>query len=256
MLLTLMIVDNSEGNKCCNHPVMKKILLLFFLFCDHWSFGQLDFKNSNVGRVMDLADLDGRSLLKKYDPEVTGSPFINDDWVSAKLTLSRGKEIGPLPIKLNIESNELYFLDSAGKEMIAADGLVKKVDCIDYYTKDSTRYIFKSGYPPIEAQKENYFYQVLTEGRIELLARKFKYIRSERNDLSGDVSKSFVDGIVVLYVYAYGMIQPLKSNKDFIATLWDENKQQEMNKYISDNKINFKSTSDLIKLFNYYDGIK
>jgi hypothetical protein len=52
------------------------------------------------------------------------------------------------------------------------------------------------------------------------------------------------------------MIQPLKSNKDFIATLWDENKQQEMNKYISDNKINFKSTSDLIKLFNYYDGIK
>ena len=110
---------------------------------------------------MDLADLDGHSLLKKYDPQITGSPFIHDDWVSAKLTLSRGKEIGPLSIKLNIESNELYFLDSTGKEMIAADGLVKKVDCIDYYTKDSLRYIFKSGYPPIEAQNENYFYQVL-----------------------------------------------------------------------------------------------
>ena len=151
--LTLVIVDNSEGNKCCNHLVMKKILLLFFLFCYHWSFGQLDFKNSNVGRVMDLADLDGHSLLKKYDPEVTGSPFINDDWVSAKLTLSRGKEIGPLPIKLNIESNELYFLDSTGKEMIAADGLVKKIDCIDYYTKDSTRYIFKNGYPPYRRTK-------------------------------------------------------------------------------------------------------
>jgi len=205
---------------------------------------------------MDLADLDGHSLLKKYDPQITGSPFIHDDWVSAKLTLSRGKEIGPLPIKLNIESNELYFLDSAGKEMIADDGLVKKVDCIDYYVKDSLRYIFKNGYPSIEGRNENYFYQVFTEGRIELLARKFKYIRSEKNDLSGEVSRSFVDGVVVLYVYAYGMIQPLKSNKNFITGLWDENKQQEMNKYISDNKINFKSTSDLIKLFNYYDGIK
>jgi hypothetical protein len=51
-----------------------------------------------VGRVIDLADLEGRSLLKKYDPQITGSPFINDDWVSAKLTLSRGKEIGPLPL--------------------------------------------------------------------------------------------------------------------------------------------------------------
>jgi hypothetical protein len=63
-------------------------------------------------------------------------------------------------------------------------------------------------------------------------------------------------GVVVLYVYAYGVMQPLKSNKNFIAGLWEEDKQQEMNKYISDNKINFKSTSDLIKLFNYYDGIK
>ena len=146
--LTLLIVDNREGNKCCNNLIMKRTLLLFFLLCYQWSFGQLDFKNSNVGRVMDLADLEGRSLLKKYDPEITGSPFINADWVSAKLTLSRGKEIGPLPIKLNIETNELYFLDSMGKEMIATDGLVKKVDCINYYTKDSSRYIFKSGYPP------------------------------------------------------------------------------------------------------------
>ncbi len=205
---------------------------------------------------MDLADLEGQSLLKNYDPAVTGSPFINDDWVSAKLTLSKGREIGPLPIKLNIESNELYFLDSTGKELIAAEGLVKKIDCINYYTKDSIKYVFKSGYPPIEQQNENYFYQVYTEGRIELLAKKFKYIRTEKNALTNDVSKSFFDGVVVLYVYAYGVMQPFKPNKNFISTLWEEHKLQEMNNYISENKINFKKTADLVKLFNYYDGLK
>ena len=209
-----------------------------------------------MGRVMDLADLDGHSLLKKYDPALTGSPFINEDWVSAKLTLSRGKEIGPLPIKLNIESNELYFIDSAGKELIVTDGLVKKIDCIDYYTKDSTRYIFKSGYPSVDGQNENFFYQVFTEGRIELLARKFKYIRVEKNELTGDISKSFVDGTVTLYVYAFGMMQPFKANKSFVASLWDENKQVEMDKFISTNKISFKNISDLVKLFNYYDTLK
>src|SRR5262245_60697058 len=153
------------GITAAKDPVMKRFLLLIFLFCCQWSFGQLDFKNSNVGRVVDFADLNGHSLMKKYDPEITGSPFINDHWVPAKITLSKGKEIGHLQIKLNIERNELYFLDSTGKEMIAADGLIKKVDCIDYYMKDSVRYIFKSGYPAIEGQNENYFYQVFTEGR-------------------------------------------------------------------------------------------
>lgn len=235
---------------------MRKNLLLSFLLYCQCSLGQLEFKNSNVGRVMDFADLNGHSLLKNYDPDVTGSPFINDDWVSAKLTLSRGKEIGPMSVKLNIESNELYFLDSTAKEMIAADGLVKRVECLDYYWKDSSRYIFQSGYPGIDGQKENYFYQVFTEGRIELLARKFKYIRVEKNDLTGDISKSFVDGSVVLYVCAYGMMQPFKSNKNFVASLWDEDKQQEMNKFISTNKISFKNIPDLVKLFNYYDGLK
>jgi hypothetical protein len=232
----------------------KNLLLLFLLHC-HSGFGQLDFKNSNVGRVMDLSDLDGHSLLKKYDPDVTGSAFIKDDWVSAKITLSKGKEIGPLQVKLNIESNELYFLDSTGKEMIAADGLVRKVDCIDYYSKDSIKYIFKSGFPAIDGQNENYFYQAFTEGKVELLAKKFEYIRVEKNDLTGDASKSFVDGAVTLYVYAYGIIQPFKSNKNFVTSLWDEKKQEDMNKFIADNKISLKSIRDLIKLFNHYESI-
>ena len=205
---------------------------------------------------MDFTDLNGHSLLKEYDPQITGSPFINDDWVPARVTLSKGKEIGPLPVKLNIESNELYFLDSTNKEMIAADGLIKRIDCVDYYSKDSIKYIFKSGYPAIDGQNENYFYQVFSEGRIEFLARKFKYIRVEKNELTGDVSKRFIDGGVVLYVYAYGIMQPFKSNKNFVASLWEEDKQQEMNNFITTNKISFKSIPDLVKLFNHYDGLK
>ncbi len=69
------------------------------------SFGQLEFKNSNIGRLVSLVDLSGHSFLEKYDPGITGSPFFNDDWVFAKITLSKGKEVGPLLIKINIERN-------------------------------------------------------------------------------------------------------------------------------------------------------
>ena len=219
------------------------------------SFGQLEFRNSNVGRLINLEDFNGHSLLKKYDPGISGSPFINDDWVPAKITLSKGKEIGPLSVKLNIESNELYFLDSTGKELIALEGLVKKVDCLAYYSKDSIRYIFKTGYPAIEEQNENYYYQVLTDGKIELLAKKFKYIRTTKDELSGEISKDFIEGGTVLYVYANNSMQVFHPTKSFISSLLKD-KEKTVNIFIAKNNINLKKKTDLIKLFNYYNELE
>jgi hypothetical protein len=228
---------------------MKKILLFTFIcFIVNRSFGQLEFKNSNWGRMIDLTDLEGHSLLKKYDPDVTGSPFINDDWVLAKITLSKGKEIGPLPVKLNIESNELYFRDSTGKEMIAAEGLVKKVDCFNYYAKDSIRYVFKSGYPGIDKQNENFYYQALTEGKIELLAKKIKYISVAKDAFTSEITKEFVWGAVVLYIY---IMQTFRPSKGFVISLLKD-KEPAINTFIETNKINLKKIPDLIRLFNYY----
>lgn len=234
---------------------MIRILILFFLLYYQWSFGQLEFKNSNLGRTMEFTDLNRRSLLKKYDPEITGSPFINSDWVLAKITLSKGYETGPIPVKLNIENNELYFRDSTGKEMIAIEGLVKKIDCFNFYSKDSIQYVFKSGYPGIDKQNENYYYQVLTEGKIELLARRFKYIRVVKDELSGEITKEFVDGIVVLYISINNIIHAYHPTKSFVISLLKD-KEQSINIFIDTNKINFKKIPDLIKLFNYYNGLQ
>lgn len=204
---------------------------------------------------MEFTDLNRRSLLKKYDPEITGSPFINSDWVLAKITLSKGYETGPIPVKLNIENNELYFRDSTGKEMIAIEGLVKKIDCFNFYSKDSIQYVFKSGYPGIDKQNENYYYQVLTEGKIELLARRFKYIRVVKDELSGEITKEFVDGIVVLYISINNIIHAYHPTKSFVISLLKD-KEQSINIFIDTNKINFKKIPDLIKLFNYYNGLQ
>jgi len=234
---------------------MKRIL--FFIlssFIIHESFCQLEFRNSNVGRLINLEDFNGHSLLKKYDPDISGSPFINADWTPANIILSKGKAIGPLLVKLNIESNKLYFIDTAGKELIAAEGTVKKIDLINDHSKDSTKYIFKSGYPNIDKQNENYLYQVFTEGKIELLAKKFKYIRTIKNELSGEIIKDFVDGAITLYVYSFDNMQPLQPKADFVLSLLID-KQEEVNTFINVNKINLKKTTDLIKLFSYYNKL-
>jgi hypothetical protein len=234
---------------------MKKILLsLSVCFCFNPGFGQLEFKTSLAGRTLDMADRNGHSLLKKYDPDATGSPFVNDDWAFAKLTTVRGNIIGPLQIKLNIESNELYYLDSAGKIMVAMEGLVKKIDFINYFYKDSIRYVFKCGYPDIDKQNGNFYYQVLTDGVIELLVKRFKYTRVTKEEVSGEITKEIVDGSQIMYTYAFGIMQAFQPGKNSVISLL-EDKEPLVSKFIDTNKINFKKITDLIKLFDYYNSI-
>ena len=232
---------------------MKRILLFVFLFHHHWTLAQLDFKNSNVGRVMEFTDLNGHSLLRQYDPDVTGSPFMSDNWELAKITLRGGKEIGPLATKFNVESNELYFLDSSGKEMIAADGVIKKVDWVDHYSKDGNKFVLKNGYPSIDKQNQNYYYHVFSEGKMELLAKKYKYIRVAKDELSGVMTKEFIDGAPVLYVYDGNVIQPFHSTKSFLLSLMKD-KEETVKLFIEANKMNLKSMSDLVRLFEYYNS--
>ena len=234
---------------------MKRIIFTAFVWVSaNTSYGQVEFKNSSTGRLMNMEDINGRSLLKKDDPNVTGSPFISPDWVMAKLILSKGKEIGPLPVKLNLENNELYYKDSSGKEMIAVGGIVKRVDYINH-SKNNILYVFKSGYPDIDKQTKNYYYQVLSEGKVELLAKRSKYISVIKDGLTGETTKEFVDGGTVYYVYADDIIQQFRPNKNFVTSFLKD-KWQLINAFIDTNSINLKRIPDAVKLFNYYNNIK
>lgn len=230
-----------------------KILCVFLIICltRDASFAQLEFKNSNLGRMLRFVDQNGHSLLKSYAPDVAGSPFLDPEWAMANITLSTGKTVGPIPVRLNIADNGLYFRDSSGTELVAVPNVVKKADCINAYWKDSVHFVFKNGYPRIDEQNENFYYQVLSEGKLELLLKAYKYVRVEKNDLSGEVSKEFVEGSK-LYVYTNNSMQPLQANKNFVLLLMKD-KEPSANSFIETNKVNLKKTSDLVKLFSYYN---
>lgn len=232
---------------------MKKILLLSVCFITYTSFCQSPAKDPG-DRAMFLTDIMGNPLLKKYDPDIAGSPFINNDWVPAKITLYNGKIMEPVSVKLNIEANELYYLDSTGKEMITVEGLVKKIECYSF-SKDNTRDVFKIGYPAIDKQDEKFYYRVYTEGKIELLAKRTKRIKVSKNEFSGETAKEFADAADVLYIYSNNEMKVFYPNKSSVIALLKD-KEREINMFIDTNKINCKKIPDLIKLFTYYNGLQ
>lgn len=233
---------------------MKIAFLVSFLYLiSPASFGQIEFKNSNNGRIMNFEDLNGRSLLKKYDPDVAGSPFLNDEWLPAKLTFFKGNIISPVLIKFNLESNELYFKDSTGREMIALEGLVKRIDFLNASGKDSNYTIFEAGYPAIDKQNQNYFYQLLAEGRVKLLVKKSKQIETDKNLLSGEIRKQFSETTITFYIFKDNEIIFLRPNKNALVALLKD-REELITAYINTNKINFKKIPDLVKVIRYYNG--
>ncbi len=232
----------------------KAFIVLFFCLFNYIAFCQLEFHDSNVGRMASFVDFNGRSLMKKYDGDIAGSPFLNENWEKAILTLSKGKKTSQILIKMNIENNELNYKDSSGKEFVADARQVKRIDYISFYTKDSMRYTFKNGYPAIYKQDTSFYYQVYTEGKIELLGKKTRYIRTYKNDVTGETTKEFLDAAIVFYVYTRRIMEEFHPYKSFILTVMRD-KEQAVASYMSDNKVNLKKTSDLIKLSNYYNSL-
>jgi hypothetical protein len=240
-----------------NNLFMKNLPVFLFvitLFTAYTAPAQLNYRSTNNGGMVQFADINGKSLVNdKYDPAIEGFPFIIREWMEADLLTKNGVEVKKVKVKLNIESNELYYLDSANTAWIAEEGTVKKISCVNLLSSEKIPYVFKCGYPPVDKQNSNYYYQVLTEGKIELLKNNYKTIVSSKNDFSGEKRKEFVERSDN-YVYSAKGITMLKNDKSFLMELMKD-KAAGVEEFLLSNKINFKKIQDIRKLINYYNGL-
>jgi predicted small secreted protein len=241
----------------------KVFLILIFISLQIPGIAQVDpslntnstaiYDGTNAGNRINLTDMNGRSL-KNDHPDISGSPYINENWSLATIMLTKGKILQQVYVKLNIADNELHYTDSTGKELVAVDGIVKRLEFSNFFTKDKTAYVFKTGYPAIDDKNQFYFYQALAEGKTELLARRSKYIRTAKDDMTGIMTKEYVDEATRLYVFAHNGMQGFNPSKKTILEIMKD-KGQLIGSFIETNKINFKKTTDLVKIFNYYNSL-
>jgi hypothetical protein len=189
------------------------------------------------------------------DASVKGTPFIINQWAKGELTTTKGVTVSNLNVNVNLTTNELYYQDASGKTLVATQGEVLRVAFIDSLTFPFMPYVFKTGYPVIGKQNENYFYQVLTEGDAELLVKKTKILRSTKNNISGIIANEYENHTPVYYVYFKQQMHSLKPSKKNMLSLFPD-KEDLIEKFIETNSINFKKEADLITVFNYYNSLQ
>lgn len=196
-----------------------------------------------------LVDLKGEPLLTGNSVSADGTPFYSAEWHTASVLLGNGKKLAPVLIRINLEKDEIHFLNQAanGVERIAGKGIVREVAFLEQSRRDSTR--FRSGFDPYDGNDLLTFYHVLSTGKMTLLKRTKKILIEEKAFNSATITRRF-DTDNSYYVFNGRELQKLKRNKSSLVTLFqDEHKKIE--DYLSHKKPALRFDGDLKALFDF-----
>ena len=232
------------------------ILLPFATFSQQQvsSTNQQLISNYGYGTMIEMKDVNGRPLIhKKYDIDIKGTPFIWEDWYDTDIKLTNGNEYHNAKIKLNIENNEINYLDSLNRNIILKKGIIKELRFNQKILSASGTIIFRNGYPSVHKQDTSHFYQVLADGKISFLKSIKKKISVLKNDLTGEVEKEFTE-YIEYYVYFNNEIKLLKKNQQFFLDMMND-KTKAIEKFINTDNTNFKNIESIKKLVAYYNNL-
>ena len=196
-----------------------------------------------------LQDVQGRPIMEISYTDIKGTPFLFDDWVSGIVILGNGETFNNVPLKYNVFDEKLYFKNPKNNELLEFLQPVKSFK----FNELKGAGVFSKGFPAIDRFNSETFYDVLFDGKVKLLNKKYKTILEVRPYNSATVEKSFVDRNDY-YIVKGNKIERIKnSRKDFLDIFSDKSAQ--IDAFIKKEKINFKNNDDLVKVFNYFESL-
>jgi hypothetical protein len=171
-----------------------------------------------VGKVTtltyDVFDNNGKAFVNP-SPDVAGSPFLNEDWRQGSLIAISNRRFDTVKLRLDVFSQEVHFLDRNNNEMALAKGYIKEVLLPGDFPGAAPLH-FRNGFPAVDGQDVNNFYQVVVEGKLQLLLSVRKLIVTHKDDMSGEVGKEY-QTYQDYYLYDGITMQRVKKDKAVIG---------------------------------------
>ena len=226
-------------------------LLIFAVAVDAQSNGIVI--NGNWSDRVSVSDVNGIPFENKYD-NITGSPFFNPVYKFCKIVLTNDRKFIGIQTKINLAAQETVFITANGIEAYMPAGMVKEITYADTSADGVILlYRFQTGFPAVDKQNNNTFYQVLVEGHINLLKLTTKYLTEQKNELSGEIMRLF-ETYEDYYLFAKDSMKRIKKDKNFILGELADN-QEAVADYIRANKLNLKNQAGLVQLFSFYNSL-
>jgi hypothetical protein len=219
----------------------KKVLLLAFT-----ALGYFGFNFSAAAQNELLQDHMGRAVTVKQYVDVQGTPYLMDEWVTGSAKFNNGNVFEGLKLKYDQVEDVLMFQDKAGNEQLFVDPVLEFV--ID-------KRVFRRGYKPIDGASPMAFYEVLSDGKTQLLKRTTKKVNEDVSYSSATKVKSIVEtNVYYISKSENQLIKVKKDRKSILNVLGD--KSAELEAYFKANRPDLKLDAEMVKLMDYYNSIK
>ena len=202
-----------------------------------------------------IHDYQGKAYVEQSYTDVQGDPYLISSWADGTVKFVGNKSINA-KLKYDLMKDELLFQnpkDSSAMVFVnAVEGFSLRLFKID--ESNLSPLLFSNGYPAVDDQTQASFYQVIADGKVKLLKRYHKHIRTDQAFNSATITKTFEMIGPFYYTVTDNKITRLKLTQKAITTALND-KTDQVQAFVKNNKIDFKSDRDLAKLFTYYNSL-
>lgn len=193
-----------------------------------------------------IEDLAGRPFVSKGLEDIAGHPYLVSDWSWGAVKFANGKFAKDITLHFSTYNNKLYFKKGNEQQEFV---LPVREFMLGYMNGvDSVARIFRNGYPAIGNIGSETFFELLSDGRFQVLKLHHKII-STYKPYNQPERKEFKES-QELYVFAPGnkMIK-IKKDKNFLLTAFPEF-ARDIESHIQSNNLKIKTEEGLLKLFS------
>ena len=222
---------------------MKAVIGILFFFCCFSAFSQ----TIRPGPPTYLRDVFRTRIDPKPYAQIKGSPFVDDNWLLARIKAEgRNELIDSLPIKINVYTNGVHFIDENGEEMQI--GLrIEEITIIDS-SSPLNKTVFLSNF-----EQEKGFFKVIADGGPPKLLKKLRIFIWEVQPLGLEVQRTFEVQDDLYLSFGSQLFKPTKS---CIAIRNAFGNNEKVFDFISANKLYCNKEEDIRKILNYYSTLK
>tara|TARA_R110002073_G_scaffold336208_1_gene530873 strand:- start:16367 stop:17068 length:702 start_codon:yes stop_codon:yes gene_type:complete len=225
--------------------------MLFFTVLVCGQTLQLSNTSSDYQEIVGLSTIDVQSMAKKNAlNKVEGSPYLYESWANESKLFFNGKVYNFTFFNYNMYADRFEAKIAADSVFVINANNVEKVEINNLH--------FKRFYDS-ELRRDSYFEELIDFKGYKLLKKHTVKIRKGTVNSLTKVKMNPDSLVPEVWFYSFHKatknLNKIKLKKKSILSLIDERNQNEVSKYVKNNRQSYSNTEDVLKILQFYNTL-